>query len=146
MPVMIATSGHEPAIKTVLERNPDLFLIVDHLSLSDNTARQGRIPEVISQVVGWAKYPNVCAKMSSVPHKSEQSYPFRDMTEHLKRVFDAYGPRRCFWGTDLARRHRPLPGLHLPAAHHPLHRGAAVPVRGRQDGPRHHAQAELREP
>ena len=101
MPVMVATSGHERAMKTVLDKNPDLALIVDHLSLSDLTAREGRIPEVISQVVEWAKFPNVCAKMSSVPHKSAQAYPFRDMTEHLKRVFDAYGPRRCFWGTDL---------------------------------------------
>jgi hypothetical protein len=46
--------------------------------------------------------------MSSVPHKSSQPYPFRDMTDHLHRVFDAFGrvfddfgPRCCFWGTDL---------------------------------------------
>jgi hypothetical protein len=39
--------------------------------------------------------------MSSVPHKSSQGYPFRDLTPHLNRVFDAFGPRRCFWGTDL---------------------------------------------
>ena len=23
------------------------------------------------------------------------------MTEHIKRCFDAFGPRRCYWGTDL---------------------------------------------
>jgi L-fuconolactonase len=28
-------------------------------------------------------------------------YPFRDVTVHLKRVFDAYGPQRSYWGTDL---------------------------------------------
>jgi hypothetical protein len=39
--------------------------------------------------------------MSSIAHKSSQPYPFRDLTDHLKRVFDAFGPRRCFWGTDL---------------------------------------------
>ena len=39
--------------------------------------------------------------MSSVPHKSSQPYPFPDVTDHLHRVFDAFGPRRCFWGTDL---------------------------------------------
>ena len=52
-------------------------------------------------MVEWAKFPNVCAKMSSVPHKSAQAYPFRDMTEHIRRLFDAFGPRRCYWGTDL---------------------------------------------
>ena len=23
------------------------------------------------------------------------------MTVHLRRVFDDYGPQRCYWGTDL---------------------------------------------
>ena len=32
---------------------------------------------------------------------SLESYPFRDVTEHLRRVFDAYGPQRCYWGTDM---------------------------------------------
>ncbi len=25
----------------------------------------------------------------------------RDMTPHIRALFDAYGPRRCHWGTDL---------------------------------------------
>jgi len=41
-------------------------------------------------VVEFAKHPNVQVKMSSVPHKSSQAYPFRDLTDHLKRVFDAF--------------------------------------------------------
>ena len=23
------------------------------------------------------------------------------MTVHIRRLFDAFGPRRCYWGTDL---------------------------------------------
>ena len=26
---------------------------------------------------------------------------FRDMTVHIRRLFDAFGPRRSYWGTDL---------------------------------------------
>src|SRR5215468_5341030 len=51
LPVMVATSGHERGMSAVLERNPDLALIVDHLSLSEQTAKEGKIGEVISQVV-----------------------------------------------------------------------------------------------
>src|SRR6266576_3109730 len=51
MPVMVATSGHARAMRAVLEKNADRTLIVDHLSLSDQTGEEGRIPEVISQVV-----------------------------------------------------------------------------------------------
>ena len=40
-------------------------------------------------------------KISSSTYLSKQDYPYRDMTEHLKRCFDAYGPRRSYWGTDI---------------------------------------------
>ena len=46
-------------------------------------------------------YPNVSVKLSSAPTYSFDPYPWRDMSEHLKRCFDAFGPRRCYWGTDL---------------------------------------------
>ena len=39
--------------------------------------------------------------MSASPGLSREPYPFRDVTAHLKRVFDAYGPQRSYWGTDL---------------------------------------------
>jgi predicted TIM-barrel fold metal-dependent hydrolase len=38
----------------------------------------------------------------SAPVYSSESYPFRDLDPHIRRLVDAYGPRRCFWGTDLS--------------------------------------------
>jgi len=101
IPVMTPTAGRARDFLRIVERNPDLIFIIDHMNLSDETARQGKIPEAIAEVVEFAKYPNVQVKMSSVPHKSSQPYPFRDLTDHIKRVFDVFGPRRSFWGTDL---------------------------------------------
>ena len=40
-------------------------------------------------------------KLSSVPLISLESYPFRDTFVHIRRLFDAYGPQRCHWGTDV---------------------------------------------
>ena len=40
-------------------------------------------------------------KLSTTPFYSAEAYPFRDMTVHIRRLFDAFGPRRCYWGTDL---------------------------------------------
>ena len=48
-----------------------------------------------------ARYPNVTVKLSGYPAYSSQPYPFADMTPHIRRVFDAYGPRRCHWGSDM---------------------------------------------
>jgi L-fuconolactonase len=47
------------------------------------------------------KYPNVSVKLSAAPLFSSEPYPFRDVTLHIHRLFDAYGPRRCYWGTDV---------------------------------------------
>jgi predicted TIM-barrel fold metal-dependent hydrolase len=55
----------------------------------------------IEQTVALAKYPNVSVKVSATPGISREPYPFRDAAVHIKRVFDAYGPQRCYWGTDL---------------------------------------------
>jgi predicted TIM-barrel fold metal-dependent hydrolase len=101
IPVMTPTSGRGPDFLRIVERNPDLVFIIDHMNLSDEVAKQKKIPEAVAECILFAKYPNVQVKMSSVPHKSSEGYPFRDMTDHLHRVFDAFGPRRCFWGTDL---------------------------------------------
>jgi hypothetical protein len=43
----------------------------------------------------------VSVKVSATVNSSMEPYPFRDMTEHIRRCFDAYGPKRCYWGTDL---------------------------------------------
>ena len=59
------------------------------------------IPAAIDQAVALAKYPNVSIKLSGALGNSLEPYPFRDMTVYLQRVFDAYGPQRCHWGTDI---------------------------------------------
>ena len=59
------------------------------------------VPEAIAQTAALAKYPNVSVKLSSVPLISTEPYPFRDAIPHIHRLFDAYGPQRCHWGTDV---------------------------------------------
>ena len=101
LPVMFLAPGNIPKFASIAERHPRLPLIIDHMSLTAEIAKEGKIKEAIDAVVALAKYPNVSVKLSSAPTYSFDPYPWRDMTEHLKRCFDAYGPRRCHWGTDL---------------------------------------------
>ncbi len=54
--------------------------------MSETTSGRSRA----SNVVALAKYPNVSVKLSSAPTYSLEDYPWRDMTEHLKRCFDAF--------------------------------------------------------
>jgi predicted TIM-barrel fold metal-dependent hydrolase len=101
LPVMFLAPGNMPALARIAERHPQLALIIDHMALSPDIAKAGKIPEAIEQTVALAKFPNVSIKLSSSPLYSSEPYPFRDMNVHLRRCFDAFGPRRCHWGTDI---------------------------------------------
>jgi predicted TIM-barrel fold metal-dependent hydrolase len=42
-------------------------------------------------------------KLSGAPSYSTAAYPWRNIHTHIRRIFDAFGPRRSFWGTDITR-------------------------------------------
>ena len=101
IPVMFLTTGQLPLFGPIAERNPQLILIIDHMGVSSAAMKNNMMPATIAEAAALAKYPNVSVKLSSVPLFSSQPYPFRDMTPHIRRLYDAYGPRRCYWGSDV---------------------------------------------
>lgn len=101
LPVMILAPGHGPELARVAERNPGLTMIIDHMNLVADTRKTIGIEASIAQTAALAKYPNVSCKMSAAPNNSTEPYPFGDMTPHLKRVFEAFGRERSYWGTDI---------------------------------------------
>jgi len=101
VPIMFFAPDNMPLFAPIAERHPGLTLIIDHMGLTAEIGKERRIGPAIDEAVKLAKYPNVSIKLSSTPNFSQEPYPWRDMTEHLKRCFDAYGPKRCYWGTDL---------------------------------------------
>jgi predicted TIM-barrel fold metal-dependent hydrolase len=101
IPVMFLASGQMPFFGKVAERHPQLTLIIDHMGVSSEAVRAGKMAETVEQSAALAKYPNVSVKVSSAPLFSNEPYPFRDVTPHIHRLYDVYGPRRCYWGTDV---------------------------------------------
>ncbi len=101
VPVMFLTSGQTALFGPIAERHGGLSLIIDHMGISSETVRNKAIPEAVAASAALAKYQNVSVKLSSIPLFSSQPYPFRDMTDHIHRLFDAFGPQRCHWGTDV---------------------------------------------
>ena len=55
------------------------------------------------ELLALAKYPNVAVKTTGQPGYAEDDHPFRSLHPHLHRCFDAFGPERMFWGTDITR-------------------------------------------
>jgi predicted TIM-barrel fold metal-dependent hydrolase len=101
LPVMFYAPGQVSRFAAIAERHPQLTLIMDHMCLHPSMLKDGNLNEAVAQAAALAKFPNVSVKLSGTPHVSTEPYPFRDMAAHLKRVFEAYGPRRCYWGTDM---------------------------------------------
>lgn len=101
VPIMVLTAGTLPLFGAIAERHPKLTLIIDHMGISSQVVKEQKIPEAVAAAAALAKYPNVSVKVSAAPAYSSEPYPFRDMTGHIRRLFDVYGPKRCYWGTDI---------------------------------------------
>jgi predicted TIM-barrel fold metal-dependent hydrolase len=101
IPVMFLTTGYTHRFTQIAERHPNLVLIIDHMGVSSQTARDGTQAAAIDATVALAKYPNVSVKLSAAALISREPYPFRDLTPHIRRLVDSYGPHRCYWGTDV---------------------------------------------
>jgi len=100
-PVMFLAAGQTVRFGPIAERYPGLPLIADHMGVSLADVKSGRMEQRISETVALARYPNMSVKLSAAPLYSRESYPWRDMNTHLKRLVDAFGPERCHWGTDI---------------------------------------------
>jgi predicted TIM-barrel fold metal-dependent hydrolase len=101
IPVMFLAPGNLPTFAGIAERHPQLAFIIDHMGLSIDIAKAGKREEAAAQAAALAKYPNVSVKLSSAPTYSSEPYPYRDMTPFIRRLYDAFGPQRCYWGTDM---------------------------------------------
>ncbi len=101
LPVMFLTVNQTPLFATIAEKHPQLPLIIDHLGVTMESVKDGSLKTRIAETIALAKYPNVSVKLSSTPLYSAQTYPWQDMNDSIQRVFDAYGSRRCHWGSDM---------------------------------------------
>ena len=101
VPVMAFAPNAVPKLGAIAERHHGLRMVIDHLGLS--SALRGKTLEpAVDEVIKLARLPNVAVKVSALPCYVEEPYPFPTLHPIVRRVVDAFGPRRCFWGTDLS--------------------------------------------
>jgi predicted TIM-barrel fold metal-dependent hydrolase len=102
VPLMVHAPERLPVLADIAARHPQLTLIIDHMGFARETM-DAEAPAGAARIAALARYPNVYVKVSALPCFSSEPYPFRNLNEPLRRVIDAFGPRRSFWGTDLSR-------------------------------------------
>lgn len=103
VPLMVLVHHHMVhLIDKVAERHPGLKLVMDHLSM-DSKVKDDAAFKDLDMLLAIAKRPNVAVKATALPCYTTDKYPYRWVQPHLRRVYDAFGPKRVFWGTDLSR-------------------------------------------
>ncbi|GAA4342004.1 amidohydrolase family protein [Pigmentiphaga soli] len=101
VPVMLYPYAYLRELAGVAARHPDLRLVVDHMAAQ--RAKDAEAFANLPDLLALAQYPNVAVKASALPHYSTQSYPYPALHDPIRRVVDAFGVKRVFWGTDLTR-------------------------------------------
>jgi predicted TIM-barrel fold metal-dependent hydrolase len=106
LPIALLAPTLLPLIDRVAERHPGLHLLVDHMARPRGSVDDAGFAN-LGELLALARHPNVAVKATGAPSYSSGPYPFRSVHAPLHRIFDAFGPQRMFWGTDITRMPRP---------------------------------------
>jgi len=105
MPVNILCWGRLEQARAMAASHPGTQIVIDHLGL-----QQPFVPPApaapfaeLPAVLGLAAYKNVAIKISGACTLSHEPFPYDDIWDPLRRIFDAFGLDRCLWGTDWTR-------------------------------------------
>ncbi|WP_322048122.1 amidohydrolase family protein [Paraburkholderia sp. J67] len=90
----------------IVRRYPKLRLIVDHLGVPRGASGPTAFDH-LPALLALARYPNVHVKAAGVGDYALDPWPFRSIEPTLRQIFDAFGPQRIVWASDLSRLHHP---------------------------------------
>ena len=102
VPVALMASAFLPLVGQIAGQHPEVKLIVDHLGRQrgeQDEAGWAGLPDLLA----LARHPNVAVKATGAPSYSSAPYPYGNIHDYLHRIYDAFGPERMFWGTDITR-------------------------------------------
>jgi len=103
VPLMInARASVMSTVKAIAGKYPGLKLAIDHFGVEGGKKDDAAFA-FMPQLLEGAACPNISVKVSALPCCSTENYPYRGLHKYVKQVYDAYGPERMFWGSDLSR-------------------------------------------
>ncbi len=92
---VLAPVTRMPDVARLADRFPDLTIVIDHMA--DSPLNH---PEQLDQLLSLHRFPKLYVKISHSWSLSSQPYPYLDSQRQIKRLYDAFGPRRLMAGTD----------------------------------------------
>lgn len=104
--VSLLIPGGLQYVDEIAARHPGLRIIVDHMGVPRGALGPTAFDH-LPKLLALAAHPNVHVKAAGVGDFAIDPYPFRSLDTVLRRTFDAFGPERILWGSDLSRLHHP---------------------------------------
>ena len=98
-----ALSYQTRAVRQIIERHPDLRIVIAHLCQPNPTVEQdaGRLA-LWKEQVSLAQMPNVWMDTAALPaYLDQEGYPYPSARRYLRMAVDIVGPDKILWGTDV---------------------------------------------
>src|SRR5262245_113659 len=105
LPVNLLAWGRLDQARELAARNPETQLVIDHVGLQQlfEPPPPAQPFAHLPKVLALAAQPNIAIKISGACTLSHEPFPYLDIWDPLRRIFDAFGLDRCLWGTDWTR-------------------------------------------
>ncbi len=94
------TPAHQPALRRVAKRYPNLSILCHHLGGLRLTAET--LDADLQELRQSAALPNILIKLSGFAYCSQVAweYPYTDTKLIIQTLYEAFGPTRLCWGSD----------------------------------------------
>jgi len=102
MPLALLAGDWLPLLAQIADGHPALKLMVDHMGALRGAKGDAAFPNM-KELMALARYPNVAVKLTGGPFYADDAYPFKSPYKHYRAMYDAFGSRRLFWGTDITK-------------------------------------------
>lgn len=111
IPISVTAPGLTDKMVTVLNRHPELILLLDHFTL--HRSRDVQFPpdgllraptEPLSaqtqRLEHYVPFQHVHLKLSGLIEMSEEGFPFKDLHPYVKEMVEMFGAERIAWGAN----------------------------------------------
>jgi predicted TIM-barrel fold metal-dependent hydrolase len=102
IPIALAAAAYLPQVGELAKRHPRLRLLIDHLGVPLGATGEAAFRQ-LPDLLALARCANVAVKATGVPAYAQDPYPYRSIHGPLRKIYEAFGPRRFFWGTDITK-------------------------------------------
>ncbi|MCC7425305.1 MAG: amidohydrolase family protein [Alphaproteobacteria bacterium] len=103
IPLMCFIFGNLKRLDQIAQKHPGLKAVVDHAGRNPRGAKDEAAWADLPELLALARHPNISVKVSSLPCFTTQAYPYPNLHGPIKAIYDAFGPQRMMWGSDITR-------------------------------------------